>query len=148
MDKPISSALRTTFLVHWIFAAILGATLFLAPGRILTLLGWVQPWVLLPESDLSIPGTSFVDAGITRSLGAALLGLAFASFLGWRAAKWGEVRLLVQTELVYCVLAFLALASRLVLSDRVMPAAGYLLMLILAAFAVAWWLALRQASRA
>jgi hypothetical protein len=144
MDKPISSTLRTTFLAHWIFGGVLGAAMFLIPGRLLTLLGWVEPWVQLPESDLSIPGTTFVDAVIVRSLGAALLGLAFASFLGWRAGKWGTVVLLVQTELVYCVLGFLALVSGLFLIDRPMPAVSYVLMLILLAFAVAWGLALRR----
>jgi hypothetical protein len=148
MDKPISSALRTTFLVHCIFGAILGAGLFLVPGRLLTLLGWVEQSVQLPESELVIPGTTFVDAIIVRSLGAALLGLAFSSFLGWRAGRWSEVALIVQSELVYCVLGFLALVSGLFLLDRAMPAIGYALMALLAAFAIAWGLALRQAGRA
>lgn len=144
MEKPISSTLRTTFLVHWIIGGVLGAALFVIPGRLLTLVGWVDAWVQLPESDQSIPGTSFVDAVITRSLGAALLGLALASFLGWRASKWGSVALVVQAELVYCVLGFLALVSGLFLIERPMPIIGYVLMVILAAFAVAWGIALRE----
>ena len=145
MDKPISSGLRTTFLVHWIFAGILGAALLLVPGRLLSLLGWVPQMVPLPQSELSVPGTTFIDATMTRALGAALLALAFSSFLGWRAGKWGEVSLLVQTELVYCVLALLALITRLFLTtDRPMPVIGYVMMLVLLAFAIAWGLALRQ----
>lgn len=144
MDKPISSTLRTTFLVHWIFGGILGVALFLAPGRLLTLLGWVDQWVQLPQSDQSIPGTTFVDAVVVRSLGAALLGLAFASFLGWRAGKWDSVALIVQTELVYCILGLLALISGIFLMGRPMPAVGYVLMLILAVFTIAWGLALRS----
>ncbi len=144
MDAPISNSLRTTFLVHLIVALILGAALFLIPGRTLTLLGWVDEWVQLPESELSIPGGTFVDGVITRVLGAALLALGFASYLGWRASRREQVNLLVQVELVFCVLGIIAILIGLFTMGRAMPVIGWILAAILAVFAVAWGLALRR----
>jgi hypothetical protein len=140
--------LRSTFIVHMVIGGLLGAAIFIVPGRTLTLLGWVPQWVQLPDSELSIPGQTFIDPVIIRLLGATLLALAFSSFLGWRAGKWGEVALLVQTELVYCALGALAFIAGLFLLDRPMPVSGYVLLVILVAFAVAWVVALRQGSRA
>jgi phosphatidylserine synthase len=144
MDNPLSSWLRTTFLLHWIISALLGVPLFLVPGRTLTILGWVPQWVQLPESELSIPGQTFVDAAITRLLGAALLALAFSSFRGWRVKQWGEVEILIQMEAIFCVTGTVAFLAGFALMERPTPVIGYILTLILAVFAVAWGLALRR----
>ncbi len=53
MDKTISTFLRNTFLVHLIIGFLLGVTLFLIPGRTLTLLGWVPESVPIPNSQLT-----------------------------------------------------------------------------------------------
>jgi hypothetical protein len=110
----------------------------------MTLLGWVPVQVQLPQSELSVPGQTFVDAGATRVLGAALLALAYASYLGWRATRREEVNLIVRTELVFCVLGVIALLVTAFTLDRPFPAIGWVLALILAAFAFAWGLALRR----
>jgi uncharacterized membrane protein len=144
MDKQISSRLRTTFLVHMIVSGILGAALWLVPGRTLLLLGCVEDFVLLPESDLSVPGTTFVDALITRLLGAALLALAFSSFQGWRAGQWGQVSRVVQLEAVFCMLGTLAFLATLILREHATPPLFWVLLVTLLAFTGAWGLALRN----
>jgi hypothetical protein len=104
----------------------------------LTLFGWVGEFVQLPESGLSIPGQTFVDPFITRLYGAALLALAFSSFLGWKAKRWEQVAVVVKQEAVFCLLGVAAFFAVLVLAERPMPLSGWGVMLLLAAFAVAW----------
>jgi hypothetical protein len=60
-----------------IIALVFGATLWIVPGTTLRLLGWVEEMVPLPGTEVSIPGTTFVDDVLTRLLGAALLAFAF-----------------------------------------------------------------------
>lgn len=144
----MTQSLRVTFLLHWIVCAILGAALWLIPGRTLTLVGWVGEFIQLPESNLSIPGQTFVDPFITRLYGAALLALAFSSFLGWKAKRWEAAALLVKQEAVFCVLGVASFFAVLFLADRPMPPSGWAVMLLLAAFAVAWGIAWRNGERA
>ena len=147
MDKPISKSLRTTFLIHMIIATLVGAALWLIPGRTLTLIGWVPATFQLPGTDVTAPGTLFVNAGMTRLFGAALLALAFSSFRGWRAHQWGEVAFLGQLEAIFCVLALVAFLAPLVLrgSRILLGPVWWANVVILAAFIIAWGLALRQA---
>jgi len=144
MDAPVSNSLRTTFLIHMIVGLVLGAALWLVPGRTLTMLGWVPDQVQLPQSELSIPGQTFVDGVITRVLGAALLALGYASFLGWRSSRREQVSLLVQMEFVFCVLGAIAILAGIFTMGRPAPVIGWVLAAMLAAFAVAWGLALRR----
>lgn len=69
MEKPISSFLRSTFLIHLIIGGLLGIFIFLIPGRTLTWFGWVGVNVTFANTDLVVPGTLFVDGTITRLLG-------------------------------------------------------------------------------
>jgi hypothetical protein len=144
MEAPISNSLRVTFLVHMIVALVLGAALWLIPGRTITLMGWVPELVQLPQSELSVPGQTFVDPVITRVLGAALLALGYASYLGWRASRRDQVSLLVQVEFVYCVLGAVAILAGMFTLGRPLPVIGWVLAAILVAFAVVWGLALRR----
>lgn len=141
MNKEISSRLRWTFLIHLIVAGVLGVALFAVPGRTLSLLGWVEEMVRLPESELMVPGGTFVDPLITRLMGAAMLALAFSSYLGWRAKTWGQVSYLVQMETVYCVLGTLAFVITLLMTERNIPLAFWALLVVMVAFAVVWGLA-------
>ena len=157
MQGPISKGLRTTFLVHMIVAAVLGAALWLVPGRSLTLLGWVPEWVpinmpeiaKLPAAKRSIPGETFVDPALTRIIGAMLLALAFSSYRGWRSANRDEVSVLVQMEAVFCVLGVIAFlggawAMTQSVEPRTMPVIGWVFTVILAGFAGSWIIALRR----
>jgi len=147
MENTISKYLRNTFLVHTIVSAILGLALFVSPGRVLVWLGWIREEleVTAPGTTVNLPGSFMVDPVMTRVLGAALLALAFASFLGWRAKQRQEVSILVQLELVFCVLALFAFLFRIVTpAIDPLPVIGWALIIILLAFAVSWGLALRR----
>jgi uncharacterized membrane protein len=144
MDKPLSNWLRTTFLVHGIISAILGIALFLVPGRTLTILGWIPEWVQLPESDINIPGQTFVDPVLIRLLGVALLAVAWSSFRGWRAQQRSEVEIIIQMEAVFSVLGVVAFLGGFLMMDRPTPVIGYVFTMILVLFAVAWVMALRR----
>jgi len=148
MDAPISNSLKITFLVHMILAVIFGAALFLIPGRTYTFIGAAQKEVTVQTQDgaVIVPGTSFVDPGTTRQLGAAYLAMGFSSFLGWRASRRVQVSLLVQMEFVYCILGVVAILALRFLAPPSVPfsAAIWVMAAILTAFAVAWGLALRR----
>ena len=146
MNQPISNTLRTTFLVHCVVAFLFGVAFILIPGRTLNLLGWVPDWVELPDSESSVPGGTFVDPVITRVLGAALIALSFSSFRAWQGANrnWDEVAILVQMELVFTVLSTIAIIAGGLLMVRSMPVIGWVLAAIMAAFAIAFGLALRR----
>ena len=144
MEKPISQGLKNIFLVHAIISGLLGLGLWLVPGKFLTLLGWVPQWVSLAEADVQVPGTTFVDAFITRLLGAALLALAYSSVRGWRTSQWGEVALVVQLESVFCILGLVSMIWSLIQMQRSVPSIGYVLIVVLTGFSVAWFWALRS----
>jgi hypothetical protein len=147
MNTPISNTLRITFLIHIVVALVFGSALWLIPGRSLTWLGVVPEQVQLPQSELSVPGTSFVDPVITRLLGSALLALGYASFLGWRASKRDQVLPLVQMELIFCVFGAVATLINIFRNQPNSPMIGSVLIaVILFAFAAAWGLALLRKS--
>jgi hypothetical protein len=144
METPISNSLRMTFLVHMIVALVFGATLWAIPGRTLLLVGWIPDQVQLPQSELSVPGTTFVDGVITRLIGAALLALSFSSFYGWRSTHLDRVKPLVQLEFLFCVLAEIGVLVGILTLERPIPVIGWVLVAILAVFIIAWGLALRR----
>ena len=143
MEKPISNGLKTIFLIHAIVSAILGLGLWIVPGRFLTLLGWVPEWIIMVENELQLPGTMLVDSVITRLLGAALLAFAYSGFRGWRMSSWGEVALVVQMEVIFCVLSVFGMIWGLFRMGRVTPVIGYIMVVLMVGFAVAWFWALR-----
>jgi hypothetical protein len=140
MDQPVSKGLQVTFLIHAIIGLAFGLGLLLVPGRSLSLLGWVPEFVQLPESELSVPGNTFVDPLITRLLGAALLALAYLSFRvlakAIRSAK--EAQLIVEFEAVYCALSIIAVLIALFTAGRAAGLFIWVILLLYAAFLVAW----------
>ena len=115
----MSKALKTTFLVHAVFAALGGAILLLIPGRFLLWLGWAP-----------------IDPIMSRLFGAALLALAWSSFQGWRAREWAQVAPLVQLEAVFTGLACVGLLRHLLFGRW--PLMVWLLFAVFLAFAIAW----------
>jgi hypothetical protein len=150
MEKQIPNGLRSTFIVHAAVALVSGAALMFIPGRALTLLGWVPAMVQLPESELSVPGGTFVDPVLVRLLGATLLGLAYMSFRFWqiKACTWAQAMPVVQFETALCALSVIALLIGLYRMERGIPLVGWLILLLYAAFFVAWGLFLGQGRRA
>lgn len=83
----MSRGLKYTFFVHMLVALTFGL-LFL----------------ISPDLYARIANYSPIDPIITRSLGVAVLGLAFSSWLALRAATLDEVRIILETEVFYTVL--------------------------------------------
>ncbi len=148
METIISKRLGNTFLIHAIVSAIFGLALYVIPGRMLVWLGWVPTnyEVTVGSTSVSAPGTLLVDPVITRVLGAALLTMAVAGFLGWRAKQLQEVSILVPLELVFCVLALVAFLVRILTVGLSIPLIGWVIIVILLGFTAAWGMLLRRAS--
>lgn len=115
----MSKLLRTTFLVHAVVAVVLGVALLAAPGRWLGLFGWAP-----------------VDPLISRLLGAALLGLAWGSIRCFRASERKEVAVLMEVNAAFCVLGCAGILRQIWGYDY--PYYVWILLVILAAFAVLW----------
>ena len=119
----MSKRLTITFQVHSVVALILGAGLLITPGRFLGIFGWLP-----------------VDPLISRILGAAVLGLGWASYRAWRSADWEKVSILVEAEAIFTILACVGLLRHTLFWWY--PWYVWLTVAILAAFAVAWIVAL------
>jgi len=115
----MSKGLRITFLIHALLSTVGGLLLLIIPGRTLLLLGWAP-----------------IDPLLSRVLGAALLALAWSSFRGRRATEWGQVRILVELEAVFCTLACVGLLRHLMGFNW--PLMVWLLCGIFLAMAVVW----------
>ncbi len=82
----MTQALRTTFLLHAFVALAFGLVMYLVPVWFATIIQWTP-----------------VDPLMTSFVGAALLALGVSSLLGYRAAHWEDVRILVIAEAVFTV---------------------------------------------
>ena len=103
MNAPISSGLKTTFLVHAIVGILFGLGYLLIPT---TVGGWF--------------GVAMTDPA-WRLLGAALLGFGMSSWWAYRAKEWAQVEIVVLMEIVWTVLGTIATvwASPLPVSARI-----------------------------
>jgi hypothetical protein len=115
----MSQARKTTFAIHAVVALLLGLPLLIAPGQLLTWLGWAP-----------------IDPIISRLLGAALLALAWSSFRGWRATAARDVQVLVEMEAAFTVLACVGLLRHLLVGHW--PLIPWLVFALTLAFALAW----------
>ncbi len=120
MNPPISSGLKTLFLVHFILALIFGLGYLFIPEEFLGLLAWkVQ------------------EPAVYRLLGAALLGFATTDWFCYKAVSWEQVKIVVLMELVWPTLG--ALVSLFGLLTNAFPPAGWINFVILAGFAIAFY---------
>lgn len=124
MDKPITSGLKTLFLVHAVVGLVFGLGYLVIPA---TLAGW-----------FNMPLT---DEPYLRMIGAAILGFSATSLVGYLSHSWREVRIAVQGEFVWTGLA--ALLSLWLVLDGTWPVAGWLnfglMALFFLAFAYSYW---------
>lgn len=90
MEKHISSGLKTTFLVHIIVGAIFGLVNFLVP----------EVW--------NLGGVLVKEPMMYRLVGAAILGYTASSWWAYRETSWEKVKIVVQMEIVWTILATLA----------------------------------------
>ncbi len=126
----MSRGLKNLFLVHALVGLLFGAPLLIKPGGFLQLFNWAP-----------------IDSLVSRILGAALLGLAWSSYRGWRATEKAQVAILIEMEAVYCVLGCVGIVRHLLV--RTYPIIVWVVLAVLAIFAVAWiafWVRERESS--
>ena len=118
MNK-ISSGLRTLFLVHFVFGLVFGLAFLLIPG---IFMGWL--------------GVSVPDIEPYRMIGAAVLAFTASSWYCYKAAEWDKVKIVVQAEIVWTVLATLVNLYGVLFAGA--PAALWINVIIMAGFAAAF----------
>lgn len=119
MEKQISSGLKTTFLIHVIVGGIFGLIYLLIPDVWGDLISW-------PVKDLTS----------SRIIGAAVLGFAASSWFAYKEITWEKVKIVVQMEIVWTILATLVLMWGLIFAG--LPAFAWLNTVIMAGFAAAF----------
>lgn len=92
MDQRIPSGLKTTFLAHFLVSGIVGLQHLVAP----------RVWTDLAGMEITITVT-------WRVIGAALIGFAVSSGLAYREEAWDRVRIVVVMEIVWSIVAALAI---------------------------------------
>lgn len=121
----MSRALKLTFLVHSLVSLLFGLLMFVSPAL------WGQ-----------IAGYTQVDPYVTRVLGATLLSLALASWLGYRAQTWEAVRIPVEMELAFTVMGALAMLYSVLFEAA--PVFIWVPLALFVIFAVLWGYFLAQ----
>ncbi|MFB6172971.1 MAG: hypothetical protein ABEJ23_10580 [Haloarculaceae archaeon] len=120
-----SRNLQWTFLVHAVVAVVMGLPLLLVPEAWGALVNWRA-----------------VDPTVTRLLGAAVVAIAVASWLGYRADSREELRILVAFEVVFPAISGLAALYEVLLADG--PTFTWVFVAITVVFTVAFAYFYRQ----
>lgn len=118
MKHPLSSGLKITFVLHAVFAGVIGLSYLLIPQTVGALTGW----------DMS-------DAAY-RIIGAFGIALAVSSALAAVAQQWLEVRIKIALELVWILLADAVMVWALLTGQ--VPASAWLFVIVFAMFFVAF----------
>jgi hypothetical protein len=119
MEKKISSGLKTTFLVHAILGVLFGIVFVIYP----------QAWNAF--------GANIQEPETFRLVGAAVLGFVSSSWWAYRETEWEKVKIVVQAEIVWTGLAALVVLFGLLFAG--LPAIEWLIVIIMAAFAIAFY---------
>jgi hypothetical protein len=98
---------------------------------------------LVPDTWAALVNWKPYDPAVTRIYAAALLALSVSSWLGYRAARWDEVRIVVQMEIVVTVLGGLIGLYAALLAGA--PQFIWVSVVLYLGFAVAWVYFYRQA---
>lgn len=117
--ESISQRLKYIFLVH----------IFIG-------LGFGIPYLLFPVDFLDLFDQPVLQPAVWRIAGAAVTGFAIASWFGYRAKEWLEVKILVIAEVIWTSLATVATIWGIIDDD--LENAAWLNVVILGFFAVAF----------
>ncbi len=117
MDKQLSPGLKTTFLIHANVATLFGLAYLLIPKKFGSFVNWP---VMEPEA--------------YRIIGAAILAFAASSWLAYSASAWEQVKIVVQMEITWTILATLVLLYGIFFAG--LPAFAWVNAIIFVVFAV------------
>ncbi len=118
----MSRGLKITFFAHMLVALAFGL-LFL----------------ISPDLYARIANYGPIDPIITRAMGVAALGLAFSSWLAFRAVQWDEIRIVLEMEVFYAVLMTATLTLIMVFTPAPMFTLVPLTAHLLFAIAFVYW---------
>lgn len=127
MTRPLSSGLRSTFLLHALFGGVLGLIYLLLPVQFGDLVDW--------------PATQPLDH---RVIGAAFIAFAIASWLARGETEWSRVRIVTLMHIFWTSLATLLMAWSLLTAG--VPVLGWVYVVAVAGFAIAFISAYRRHS--
>lgn len=116
-ERRITKGLKITFLIHAIIAGVFGLQ-----------------HLLLPRIWTDLAGVEISETVTWRALGAALIGMAVASWLAYRESSWRSVRIFVVLEIVWSALGALVIAWGIFFEG--LPPLEWLNFAILTAFAI------------
>lgn len=102
-NQRIPSGLKTTFLVHFIIAGLVGLQHLLVPR-------W---WTDLAGMDITITVT-------WRVIGAAVVALAVSSWLAYKEDIWERVRIIVIMEIVWSVIGALVIVWGILIENALL----------------------------
>ena len=117
--QKMSSGLKTLFLVHFIVALVFGLL-----------------YLLVPAVFMGTLGVKILDTYPYRLIGAAVLAFAASSWFCYQAVEWDRVKIVVQAEIVWTVLAALVGLYGVLLAGQ--AAANWISIVIMAGFAAAF----------
>ncbi len=117
MEEKISSGLKATFLVHAIVGFIFSLIYLLIPERLGQLINWPTQ-----------------ETEVYRLIGAAVLGYSFSSWLAYKVENWQNIKIIVQMEIMWTVLATLVFLYGLIFAD--LPIFAWVYAAIFAGFAI------------
>lgn len=107
------------FLVHFIVGLVFGLI-----------------YLLIPDTFLGLFGVTIADSFPYRTIGAAVLAFSASSWYCYKADAWEKVKIVVQAEIVWTVLAALVgLYGLLILAQ---PPSFWINVIIMAGFAAAF----------
>ncbi len=119
MEKQISKGLKYTFLAHGILGLIFGLGDLLFPNLL-----------------ESLYASLVLDPGLYRVLGAAILAFTASSWLAYMETAWERVKIVVQMEMVWTILATLVILWLVFVGGRPMGELGNAI--VLGGFAAAF----------
>jgi hypothetical protein len=119
MQRQILPGLRMTFIAHVIVALIFGLA-----------------WLIIPDRFGELFGGPVQEPLAWRVIGAATLAFGASSWWAWHEVEWERVKIIVETEIVWTVLATLIYLYAVLGAGY--PASFWLGVILMAAFFVAF----------
>lgn len=105
----IPTVLKYTFILHFIVCMIYGFLFFLSPEFYVDLTGW-----------------PFLDPVAGRVLGSTFIGIGLAALLGYRAATWEEVKIIVLADITWGVLGTISVIWMMIVHATIPAVAGWM----------------------